>query len=331
MKQLANQYPIRLITRNFDRGLATAVLYGIRRLRHDYVIVMDADLSHSPEDVPRLFQRLKEEADFVVGSRYVKGGSTDAKWSSFRWLNSKVAVILARGLTDLKDPMAGFFGFRRSILANAPQLAPVGYKIALEILVKGNCWKVEEIPIAFSERTKGKSKLTLRQQVLYLRHLRRLYRFRFPQTSEIIQFGTVGCSGAVIDLFLFLALTYGGGIDHQLSRAMGFFAAVSWNWYSHRWFTFVGGPDKKRGKQWIEFLAAACVGFTVNWGSYKLLSDYVPYLTQHHIVTFFLGILLGSGFNYTLSRWFVFRPFEKVIAANQNADACHGGRMSVEK
>jgi len=73
------------------------------------------------------------------------------------------------------------------------------------------------------------------------------------------------------------------------------------------------------------------VGFTVNWGSYKLLSDYVPYLTQHHIVTFFLGILLGSGFNYTLSRWFVFRPFEKVIAANQNADASHGGRMSVEK
>ena len=99
MKQLANQYPIRLITRNFDRGLAMAVLYGIRQSRHDYVIVMDADLSHFLEDVPRLFQRLKEEADFVVGSRYVKGGSTDAKWSSFRWLNSKVVVILARTRT----------------------------------------------------------------------------------------------------------------------------------------------------------------------------------------------------------------------------------------
>lgn len=181
VKQLANQYPIRLITRTLDRGLATAVLHGIKQSRHDYVIVMDADLSHPPEDLPRLFQRLKEGADFVVGSRYVNGGSTDARWSTFRWLNSKVAVILARGLTDLKDPMAGFFGFRRSILASAPQLVPVGYKIALEILVKGNCQKVEEIPIAFSDRTKGKSKLTLQQQFLYLRHLLRLYWFRFHQ------------------------------------------------------------------------------------------------------------------------------------------------------
>lgn len=178
-KQLASQYPIRLITRMLDRGLATAVLHGIRQSRPDYVIVMDADLSHPPEDLPRLFQRLKEGADFVVGSRYVKGGSTDARWSSLRWLNSKVAVILARGLTDLKDPTAGFFGFRRSILARAPQLAPVGYKIGLEILVKGNCRKVEEIPIAFSERTKGESKLTLQQRFLYLQHLLRLYRFRF--------------------------------------------------------------------------------------------------------------------------------------------------------
>jgi dolichol-phosphate mannosyltransferase len=331
VKQLAGQYPIRLITRTLDRGLATAVLHGIRQSRHDYVIVMDADLSHPPEDIPRLFRRLKEGADFVVGSRYVKGGSTDAKWSSYRWLNSKVAVILARGLTDLKDPTAGFFGFRRSILASAPQLVPVGYKIALEILVKGNCRKVEEIPIAFSERTKGESKLTLRQQFLYLRHLRRLYRFQFPQTSEIIQFATVGGSGVVIDLFFFLALTYGARIDHQLSRAMSFFAAVSWNWYLNRWFTFVGGRDKKWGRQWIEFLATALVGFTINWGSYKLLTDYVPYLAQHHIVAFFLGILLGTGSNYMLSRWFVFRPFDKVIAASQSVDDCYGGNMGVDK
>lgn len=83
----------------------------------------------------------------------------------------------------------------------------------------------------------------------------------------------------------------------------------------NRWFTFVGGRDKKWGKQWIEFLAIALVGFTINWESDKLLTDYVHYLTQHHIVDFFLGILLGTRSNYMLSRWFVFRPFDKAVSS----------------
>lgn len=312
-KTLATQYPVRLITRTLERGLATAVLHGIRQSAQDYILVMDADLSHPPEDIPRIIQLLNEGYEFVVGSRYVQGGSTDAKWGLFRWLNSKVATLLARGLTTLKDPMAGFFGFPRRILADSPQLAPVGYKIGLEILVKARCQKVMEIPITFAERAKGESKLTLQQQLLYLRHLRRLYRFRFPQTSEIIQFATVGSSGVIVDLLLFLTLTYGVRIDHQLARAMSFLVTASWNWFFNRWFTFVNGRDRKWGKQWLQFLTSASVGFTVNWGSYKLLTDYVPYFSQHHLVAFFIGILLGMGSNYTLCRWFVFRPFDDTI------------------
>jgi dolichol-phosphate mannosyltransferase len=68
--------------------------------------------------------------------------------------------------------MAGFFGFPRSILNEATQLVPIGYKIGLEILVKAKCRRVVEIPIAFAERVKGESKLSLKQQVLYLQHLR---------------------------------------------------------------------------------------------------------------------------------------------------------------
>jgi len=316
-KELASKYSVRLITRNLERGLATAVLHGIRESRNDYVIVMDADLSHPPEDIPHLLHQLKEGADFVVGSRYVKGGSTDAEWGIFRWLNSKVATLLARGLTNLKDPMAGFFGFPRRILDGDPQLLPIGYKICLEILVKTNCRKVVEIPIAFSERTRGESKLTLQQQLYYLRHLRRLYRFRFPLAAEIIQFAMVGSSGTIIDLVFFLSLTYGAGIDHQLARALSFIVAASSNWFLNRWFTFLDGRDKPWKKQWFEFLITACVGFTVNWGSYKLLTDYVPYLTQHHVVAFFIGILLGMGSNYILSRQFVFRPFDEAVGGQK--------------
>jgi len=312
-KQLEREYPIRLITRTVERGLATAVLHGIRESTHEYVIVMDADLSHPPEDIPRILELLKGGADFVVGSRYVKGGSTDAKWGVFRWLNSKVATLLARGLTSLKDPMAGFFGFPRSILNEATQLVPIGYKIGLEILVKAKCRRVVEIPIAFADRVKGESKLSLKQQLLYLQHLRRLYRFRFPQAAEIIQFSAVGSSGVIVDLFFFLSLTYVARIDHQLARAISFVIAASWNWFLNRWFTFVAGRDKQWGKQWLQFLIAASVGFGVNWGSYKLLTDHVPYFTEYHLVAFFMGILLGMGSNYTLCRWFVFRPFDETI------------------
>jgi dolichol-phosphate mannosyltransferase len=312
-KELGDAYPLQLIIRTSERGLATAVLHGISYSSSRYVLVMDADLSHPPEDLPRIVEHLRNGADFVVGSRYVKGGSTDAQWGVFRWLNSKVATLLARGLTSLKDPMAGFFGFPRSILNGSPQLLPVGYKIGLEILIKANCQRVVEVPIAFAERVKGHSKLSLKQQVLYLQHLRRLYRYRFPQMAEIIQFATVGGSGVFVDLCVFSALTYGAGVNHQTARAMSFMGAASWNWFLNRWFTFVSGRNKHWGQQWGQFLLAASLGFTVNWGTYKLLTDYVPYFEAHHLSAFFLGIFLGMGLNYTLCRRFVFRPFDETL------------------
>jgi dolichol-phosphate mannosyltransferase len=206
-KELSADYRVRLITRFSNRGLSGAVIHGIRESRSEYVLVMDADLSHPPEDIPRFFQHLRDGADFVIGSRYVDGGSTDAKWSVFRWLNSQIATLLARGLTDIKDPMAGFFAFPRRILETAPPLMPLGYKIGLEILVKGNCRNVIEIPIAFLDRTRGESKLTLRQQLYYLRHLRRLYQFRFPWIGErLVKYFIIGVTASAIDVGLFMVL-----------------------------------------------------------------------------------------------------------------------------
>jgi dolichol-phosphate mannosyltransferase len=317
-KELSACYPLKLITRLSERGLAGAVIHGIRGSRSEYVLVMDADLSHPPEDIPRLVHLLRQGADFVVGSRYVAGGSTDAKWSVFRWLNSRIATLLARGLTDIKDPMAGFFAFPRRILEGASPLLPVGYKIGLEILVKANCRNVMEIPIAFMDRKRGESKLTLQQQLYYLRHLRRLYQFRFPRTAELVHFVSVGGTGIFVDLLFFLAFIHLAGANHQLARAMSFLIAASWNWFLHRWFTFVSGHHKPPGKQWAEFLLAASVGFSVNWGVYKLLTDYSPYFKEHLLVTFFTGIGLGTVFNYALSKSLVFRQLEQVVSGENS-------------
>jgi dolichol-phosphate mannosyltransferase len=177
---LAATYPVRLFVRKGERGLSSAVLHGMRQACGDILVVMDADLSHPPEAIPQLVEALRtDQADFVIGSRYVASGSTEEGWGVYRWLNSKVAALLAWPLSAARDPMAGFFALRRTALDGAARLDPVGYKIGLELMVKCRCQRIREIPIHFSNRVHGSSKLTFREQINYLRHLRRLYCYKW--------------------------------------------------------------------------------------------------------------------------------------------------------
>lgn len=173
---LAKGATVRLITRTTERGLATAVIAGLRAAIGDTLVVMDADLSHPASALGRLVAECQMPGvDFVIGSRYVRGGSIDRGWSTFRRWNSRTASWLARGLTAARDPMAGFFAIKRSTFARATTLRPLGYKIGLELLVRCGCKTVREVPIDFQDRIRGESKLSLAQQWLYLRHLGRLY------------------------------------------------------------------------------------------------------------------------------------------------------------
>ena len=178
--ELAQQFPVRLHVRTDERGLSSAVVAGLKIARGDILIVMDADLSHPPESVPELVAALENPAtDFVIGSRYVNGGSTEEGWGVLRHLNSRAATILAAPLTRSSDPMAGFFGLRRDTFENATALNPIGYKIGLELIIKCGCKGIREVPIHFANRKAGTSKLTFREQLNYLRQLAHLYAFRF--------------------------------------------------------------------------------------------------------------------------------------------------------
>lgn len=171
--------PVRIIVRKGERGLSTAVIRGFDESSGRILICMDADLSHPPEVIPRMVRLLRSgQADFVLGSRFCEGGSTDADWGVLRWLNSKVAQILARPLSRLSDPMSGFFALPRSIYQQARGLNPIGYKIALELIVKCPVERIREVPIHFADRRLGRSKLNVHEQLNYLRHLSRLYRYR---------------------------------------------------------------------------------------------------------------------------------------------------------
>ena len=179
--------PVKIVTRMEERGLSSAVVRGFENARGNILICMDGDLSHPPERIPDMVNFLRnEKTEFVIGSRYIKGGSTDEGWGPFRWLNSKAATLLARFFVKVKDPMSGFFGLRREIFERAERLNPIGYKIGLELMVKCSCENIEEIPIHFSNRKFGKSKLSFKVQLRYIKHLICLANFKFRKSPAKI-------------------------------------------------------------------------------------------------------------------------------------------------
>lgn len=177
ISELSQAYPVRLVVRKGERGLSTAVLRGFTEARGAVLAVMDADGSHPPAVLPGLVAPVRAgQADFVIGSRHVSGGQID-DWPWTRRVTSTVAGSLARGLTPVRDPMSGFFCLRREVWTGCGPLAPLGYKIGLELLVRSHCTRVLEVPITFTDRLAGRSKMTLRTQWAYLRHLARLYAY----------------------------------------------------------------------------------------------------------------------------------------------------------
>lgn len=179
VEALRVDYPVRLVVRRGQRGLSGAVLEGLRHARFDCLVVLDADLQHPPERVPEFVRKLNDPAcDFVIATRYGRGGSVAEHWPAARRWVSRLATWAARPLMPVSDPMSGFFAIRREVWQRATALNPIGYKIALELYVKCGCRRPAEIPIAFAVRRAGSSKAGFREGWRYLRHLARLYWFR---------------------------------------------------------------------------------------------------------------------------------------------------------
>ena len=170
--------PVRLVVRKNTRGLATAVLEGFARATGDIFVVMDADLSHPPSAIPVLVACIENGSEFAIGSRYIAGGATDDQWTLYRAINSRFASLLARPLTNISDPMSGFFALPRQVWERGINISPVGYKIGLELIVKCRPRTIQEIPIHFQTRRTGQSKLTVKQQIAYIIHICRLYKYK---------------------------------------------------------------------------------------------------------------------------------------------------------
>jgi len=177
-EDLKEVYPkLSVLRRQDKKGLSSAVLDGFALAETDIIGVIDADLSHPPEKIPELVEPIiNGMADFTLGSRYIDQGGTE-NWPWSRRITSQIATLVVAGLTDVKDPMSGFFFLKKDLIKNV-QLSPKGFKIALEILVRSNCKKVKEIPIVFRDREYGESKLSSNVIIDYLLHVAKLYIYK---------------------------------------------------------------------------------------------------------------------------------------------------------
>lgn len=170
---------VRLFVRKGARGLAGAVIYGWERSDADLLGVIDADLQHPPEVLPSLLAPVVDGADVAIASRYANGNGV-GDWNKFRLFVSRAGTLatapLQRKNLRVRDPLSGFFVVRRESI-DGLALQPEGFKILLEILVKGRIRKAVEVPFQFGSRHAGKSKADFKVALQYFTLLGKLSRY----------------------------------------------------------------------------------------------------------------------------------------------------------
>jgi dolichol-phosphate mannosyltransferase len=171
---------VRLLVRKGERGLSGAILHGWQNTDATILGVMDADLQHPPELLPQLLSAIQDGRDLAIGSRYTPGGDL-GRWNPIRKFLSAAAVWvtwpLQRARLRAKDPMSGFFLVRRECVEHVA-FQRSGFKLLLEVLVRGRLRSVAEVPFAFGLRYRGASKANFKVAWDYALLLLRLYAVR---------------------------------------------------------------------------------------------------------------------------------------------------------
>jgi dolichol-phosphate mannosyltransferase len=300
---LAKQYPIKLCVRREEKGLATAVIHGIKQASGNIIGVMDADLQHPPEVLPRLLKALEDGADMVFASRYIKGGGCP-NWGLSRKVISRGAMtwshILLPSSRRVKDPMTGFFMFRRENV-DPDKLKPIGYKIALEILLVGDFKNVVEVPFIFKERSAGQSKLRPQQQIDYLKHIFSLM-WRTGELAMFLKFALVGLSGVGVNEGVYWLLTRFGGMAayDYWAVVIGIEVSIITNFILNDTFTFA---KHRAGKSFLgrllKFNLICLAGAGIQWGLFMLFTRVCG---VYDLLSNFIGIVIAFFWNYFVNR-----------------------------
>jgi dolichol-phosphate mannosyltransferase len=274
---------LKVMRRQRERGLSSAVIRGWEVSQGEILGVMDADLQHPPEILLKLLNEIERGTDLAVASRHVEEGGV-SQWSIVRRFLSRGAqiiglIILPLVVGRVSDPMSGYFMVRRRAVAG-PILNPMGYKILLEVLGRGNVESVAEVGYVFQERKQGESKVTWKQYIEYLLHLIRLrsrgrigglrQRIKFP-VRRLIQFGLVGMSGVFIDMTIFYLLSDPMALSWGLTRSkiIASETAIINNFLWNDCWTFGDISRKQKGqvqrfRRFVKFNLICLAGLILN-------------------------------------------------------------------
>ena len=318
VKKIAG-YTIDVIHRTTKNGLSSAILSGIQRATGDTIVVMDSDLSHPPQIIPKMIDALKKyQCDMVVASRYITGGQING-WNKKRKLLSKVATMIAKKGLGVKtsDPMSGFFAFKKGILKGL-NFDAIGFKILLEILVKKRELSVKEIPYTFQNRTFGSSKLDFSIIINYFKSVWKLYRYGRSEEnnekrnsvkfiSKAGRFYTVGAIGFTINYLI--SLMFSGGITeiwYLHANILGIIVSMTSNFVLNKWWTF-GDRNfsfKKTISQYSKFIMFSSFGALIQLGVVFSLVDNYDWV---YTTALGIGVLTGAFSNFILNKKWTFK------------------------
>jgi len=284
------------------QGLGVAYIrgfqYAMKEIKPQVILEMDADHSHPPKLIP-LFLKATQGSDLVIGSRYIKGGATP-DWNLMRKTISAGGNFFARvvaGLYSIHDCTSGFRAIKTSLLKKIKlkRLGAKGYSFQMNLLyecVRAGA-KVEEIPLVFPDRTKGKSKMRSKDLIEFFFNS---FKLRLRTWERLVKFCIIGGTGVFINTGILTGLTELVGIPYQVSSIFAIESAIIWNFYLNNKWTFKKSKNTSTTRtKLLKFNMVSIVGALINWGILILFTELTgtPYLISNLI-----GIFVATAWNY---------------------------------
>lgn len=297
--------------RDHARGLASAVVAGFARATGEYIIVMDADLQHPPDLLPKIYKRLRHGSDIVIPSRFVPGGSDGGLGPLRKFISFAarfIGQVMLRRLRRISDCTSGFFGFHRKVVEHAA-LDPIGWKILIEILAKGDYRTVHEIPYTFLARDAGESKMSLKEQANYLRHILRLVS-QIPEDRRFWLFCVVGVTGVVVNIAVLCVLKYTLAVQDVFASVIASLAAMLSNYIWNDQITWQDvGTQRKWNTKLPLFVCISIVGIAITT------------LVMHTLSSFFVPVPIGQTVGILLATLWSYTMNNRLTWRDANADA----------
>jgi dolichol-phosphate mannosyltransferase len=300
---------VNLLVRTADHGLSQSVADGFTHASSDTFVVIDADFSHPPELIQKMYEEIQSGNEVVIGSRYMEGGGI-RKWPLKRRVISLGATFLGRLLfPDITDPVSGFFAIRKSVVSGA-QLKPRGYKILLEVLGKGIWEHDKEIPYEFSDRETGASKLKIKTIIEYAQQIVDITLYSFAhhrsaawrEWTKVFRFGIVGISGIVVNLGILYFLVQYAHSEDLLASFIATELAILNNFVWNDIWTFSSSENRELSSRWhrlIAFNVVSAGGVAINLGIFYVLTRWFGI---YYLLAQLVGILIAFSWNFLLNR-----------------------------